>query len=194
MFAKVVLTPPIKWIPRNWPVFQPLPPPGQSTCRIEWTNITANEFLRGLCMCLEMQKTRVWLKLKILVGICSKWITQRNNRRDVTLINSLKIHATVLEIFVSDSKTCNAFWNCKCREKSIATGCCTLTIFRATSYRYKSALQTDWPNGIQVNASQTCTDLHPVWPGLNTTSGRSVAMYLCCLRSVQSPPSSGSTL
>ena len=49
----------------------------------------------------------------------------------------------LLQVFESPSKTRNALQHCKyCRKKSSETGCYTRTIFRATSYHCKSALQS----------------------------------------------------
>ena len=82
-------------------------------------------------------------------------------QRRFAVMNSLQIHATVLQVFESLSKTCNALQHCKHREKSFAMGCYTSTIFSATSYRCKSSLQIDQCKTTFKDAhTHTCMHAH----------------------------------
>ena len=76
----------------------------------------------------------------------------KNWRQHITLTNLLRIRAMLLQVFESLSKTCNVLQHCKYRKKLSATGCYTRTIFRATSYHCKLALQVDRCNTLRIRS------------------------------------------
>ena len=93
-------------------------------------------------------------------------VVARATKGDVTVVNLQRRFAThvfrtnlqTCYTFESLSKTSNALQHCKYRKKSSATGCYTRTIFRATSYHCKLALQVDQCNTTLKRAwqSQNC--------------------------------------
>ena len=86
------------------------------------------------------------LDFKSWVKVMLHWSTCNANLQRRFATHVFRTNLQTCYTFESLSKTSNALQHCKYRKESSATGCYTRTIFRATSYHCKLALQVDQCN------------------------------------------------
>ena len=92
--------------------------------------------------CKNDARRRGSLRLKVTLH----WSTCNANLQRRFATHVFRTNLQTCYTFQSLSKISNALQHCKYRKKSSATGCCTRTIFRETSYHCKLALQVDQCN------------------------------------------------